>query len=186
MNEDRVQALWKDLLQEIVGDDPAPAEMTDTPKRIAKMYKEIFRGHHEEPPTITCFNDCRPAGLITDKGYFFSTCAHHALPFFGHYYFGYIPSELYLGASKIGRTVDHFASKLQTQERLVTEVLNHIEDAVWPQGSILLMTGRHLCKEMRGLQKWDSPFEVIEARGIFLENVNGCKDEFMARLRTRI
>ncbi len=72
---------------------------------------------------------------------------------FGFYYFGYIPDQSYIGASKIGRTVDHFAAKLQTAECLVREVLDHIEKGIHPLGSILLMNGRHLCKEMRVLRK---------------------------------
>jgi len=187
MNTVKIKKLWGQILEEI-GEDPSRSGLADTPERIAKMYIEIFRGYHEEAPTITSFNDNSPRGLITDKGYFFSMCEHHLLPFFGQYYFGYIPNPegRYLGASKIGRTVDHFSARLQTQERLVTDVLNHIEEGVKPLGAILLMSGRHLCKEMRGLKKWDSPFEVIEARGILLENKDGCKDEFIARLGSRI
>ncbi len=187
MDSKKIQRLWEEILRE-VGGTPPPPGVKDTPKRVAKMYEEIFRGHYQEPPIITCFNDGTPRGLITDKGYFFSMCEHHILPFFGQYYFGYIPDPKgeYLGASKIGRTVDFFSARLQTQERLVTDILDYIENAVKPLGIILLMSGRHLCKEMRGLKKWDSPFEVIEARGILLKNKDGCKDEFMARLGSRI
>lgn len=187
MNADKIEQLWRALLEEI-GEDPVREGLRETPERVARMYSEIFRGYYEHPPKITSFNDGSPRGLITDKGYFFSMCEHHMLPFFGQYYFGYIPNPkgVYLGASKIGRTVDFFSAKLQTQERLVKEILDHIETAVHPLGCILLMTGRHLCKEMRGLRKWDSPFEVIEARGILLANKDGCKDEFMARLGSRI
>ena len=185
--EDTIQQNVTRQLQ-YIGEDPNRQGLRDTPKRIEKMYKELFRGYSDPPPVITCFSDESPRGLITDKGYFFSMCEHHMVPFFGHYYFGYIPDPkgVYLGASKPGRTVDYFAARLQTQERLVKNVLDHIEAAVKPLGSILLMSGRHLCKEMRGLKKWDSPFEVIEARGILLENKGGCKDEFMARLASRI
>ena len=187
MNEAKIIEVWKGLLEEI-GDSPDRAGLIDTPQRVARAYREIFRGYYETPPIITCFDDECPRGLITDKGYFFSMCEHHVLPFFGHYYFGYIPAPegTYLGASKIGRVVDYFSARLQTQERLVRNILDYIEEAVQPLGSILLMSGRHLCKEMRGLRKWDSPFEVIEARGILLENKDGCKDEFMARLASRI
>jgi GTP cyclohydrolase I len=183
----KISNLFKQILLEI-GEDPERQGLKDTPLRIAKMYCELFRGYHDNPPVITIFNDETPQGLITDKGYFFSICEHHMVPFFGHYYFGYIPDSKYgyLGASKIGRTIDYFSARLQIQERLVKNILDYIEEAVHPLGCILLMTGRHLCKEMRGLKKWDCPFEVIEARGIFLENKDGCKDEFMARLRNRI
>jgi len=173
------------ILEEI-GEDPEREGLLETPKRVEKMYKEIFRGYYKDPPVITRFEDENPEGLITDSGYFFSTCEHHMVPFFGNYYFGYIPGNYYIGASKIGRTVDHFAAKLQTAEKLVREILDHIEYYIEPKGIILLMSGRHLCKEMRGLKKWNSPFEVIEARGILLENKDGCKDEFLSRLSSKL
>lgn len=188
MNHEKVEELWRQLLEEI-GEDPYRQGLRDTPHRIAQMYEELFRGYSQfKLPKITRFDDVKPRGLIMDSGYFFSMCEHHMMPFFGTYYYGYIPhpDKYYLGASKIGRTVDYFCARLQTQERLVTNILDHIEEAVEPLGSILLMSGRHLCKEMRGLRKWDSPFEVIEARGILLENKDGCKDEFIARLGSRI
>lgn len=185
MNVKKIEQLWREILIEI-GEDPDRKGLLETPPRIARMYQEIFRGYVDKPPVVTSFDDEKPRGLITDKGYFFSICEHHAIPFFGFYYFGYIPDEFYLGASKIGRTVDHFAAKLQTAEKLTRQVLDHIENAIHPLGMILLMSGRHLCKEMRGLKKWDSPFEVDEARGILLTNKDGCKDEFMARLGSRI
>jgi len=187
MDQQKIQYHIRELLLEI-GEDPDRPGLKDTPSRVAKMYAEVFRGYTDPAPVVTSFDDDKPRGLIMDKGYFFSMCAHHVLPFFGFYYWGYIPSPdgRYVGASKIGRTVDYFAARLQTQERLVTNILDYIESAVNPLGSILLMSGRHLCKEMRGLKKWDSPFEVIEARGILLENKDGCKDEFIARLGSRI
>ena len=185
MNQTNIENHIRSILTEI-GEDPTRQGLLDTPKRVAKMYTEVFRGYSEEPPKLTCFSDEAPRGLIMDSGYFFSMCEHHAIPFFGFYYYGYIPHKAYIGASKIGRTVDHFAAKLQTAECLVREILDHIENGIQPLGSILLMNGRHLCKEMRGLKKWNSPFEVIEARGILLENKDGCKDEFIARLSSRI
>ena len=185
MNQEKIEEIWKELLAEI-GEDPNRQGLLDTPRRIAKMYGEIFKGYDGNPPKMTAFTDAAPRGLITDKGYFFSMCEHHMMPFFGTYYYGYIPDKAYIGASKIGRAVDYFSARMQTQEKLVTDILDHIDEAIQPAGSILLMSGRHLCKEMRGLKKWNSPFEVIEARGILLSNSNGCKDEFMSRLHNRI
>jgi len=169
-----------------IGDDPKREGLINTPARFVKMYEEIFRGYRGLPPKITCFERKRPGALILDKGYFYSMCEHHMIPFFGDYYFGYIPDKLEIGASKIGRTIDYFAAKLQTAENLAYEVLERIEQETHPLGSILLMSGRHFCKEMRGLKKHNSPFEAIEARGILLKNQNGCKDEFLMRIGMRI
>jgi GTP cyclohydrolase I len=170
----------------IIGEDVKRPGLLDTPKRFAKMYEEIFRGYWDDPPDITWFKRDRPGSLILDKGYFYSMCEHHMIPFFGNYYFGYIPNKGEIGASKIGRTVDHYCARLQTAENLCFQILQRIQEIIEPSGSILLMTGRHFCKEMRGLKKHDSPFEVIEARGILLRNEEGCKDEFLSRIGARI
>ena len=113
-------------------------------------------------------------------------CEHHGIPFLGDYYYGYIPDKTIIGASKIGRVVDYFSARMQIAERLCADVVGYIEEKLHPLGSILIMNGRHLCKEMRGLKKHNSPFEVIEARGILLSNKDGCKDEFMSRIIRRI
>jgi GTP cyclohydrolase I len=169
-----------------IGDNPAREGLLNTPGRFVRMYEEIFRGYKGLPPKVTWFKRDRPGGLILDKGYFHSMCEHHMIPFFGDYYFGYIPNKREIGASKIGRTIDYYAAKLQTAENLTYEVLERIEQEIRPLGSILLMSGRHFCKEMRGLKKHNSPFEVIEARGILLKNSDGCKDEFLMRIGMRI
>jgi GTP cyclohydrolase I len=185
MDIEKIEQLWEILLAEI-GDDPYREGLVDTPKRVAKMYSEVFAAYRVAPPPVTVFKNKRPGGLIIDKGYFFSYCEHHVVPFFGSFHFGYIADELIVGASKIARVVDHFSAKLQIAEDLCAEVVDFLEEALQPKGSILLMSGRHLCKEMRGVKKYDSPFEVIEARGILLANKDGCKDEFMARIGSRI
>jgi GTP cyclohydrolase I len=170
----------------LIGENPSREGLVDTPRRVIKMWKEIFRGYRGRPPRITYFTRKYPGSLIIDKGYYFSTCEHHMVSFFGNYYFGYIPDKLEMGASKIGRTVDYYAARLQTAENLCYQVIDRIEKVIKPQGSILIMSGRHLCKEMRGLKKYDSPFEAIEARGLLLKNHNGCKDEFLARIGARM
>ena len=173
---------------EYIGENPNREGLKETPKRVIKSWSEIYRGYNEEPPSLTVFKEDKPSGLIIDKGYFFSTCEHHLLPFFGEYWFGYIPKEegVYLGASKIGRLIDHYSARAQVQERICKQVVSHIEEAIDPEGCILLMSARHLCKEMRGNKKYNSPYEHIEARGIFLSNEKGCKDEFIARIGSRI
>lgn len=170
---------------EFIGDNPNREGLIKTPKRVAKMYKEVFGGYKNKPPKITCHTRETPGSLITDVGYFYSYCEHHMVPFFGQYYFGYIPDKKEIGASKIGRTIDHYAAKLQVQERLAYESIERICSVAKPLGAILILEGRHLCKEMRGVKKFNSPFGVIEARGILLTNKDGCKDEFLSRIGRR-
>jgi len=88
-----------------------------------------------------------------------------------------------LGASKIARTVDYFSARLQIAERLVSDIINHLDKKVESKGMILVMKARHLCKEMRGVKKFNSPFEATAVTGYFAENKDGCKDEFIMRIR---
>ena len=171
----------------LIGDDPNRPGLIDTPKRVAKMYEENFRGYDiKQKPSLTVFENhrdgIRSTGILKDHGYFFSCCEHHNLPFFGHYWFGYIPDKLVMGASKIARIIDFYAAKLQIAERLCYDVIEEIEEQVKPKGSILIMSARHLCKEMRGVKKNCAPYEVDEARGVLLTNKDGCKDEFLSRI----
>ncbi|MBU0777724.1 GTP cyclohydrolase I FolE [Patescibacteria group bacterium] len=170
-----------------IGEDPNRNGLKGTPNRITKMFQEVFRGYDEaQKPEITVFENhedgIRSTGILRDSGYFFSFCEHHMLPFFGTYQFGYIPDELVVGASKIARTVDYYAARLQIAERLCYDVIEEIEKQVHPKGSILIMSARHLCKEMRGVKKFNSPYEVDEVRGYFDKNKDGCKDEFLSRI----
>ena len=169
-----------------VGDDPDREGLRKTPDRMIRMWKEIFKGYNSDAlPEVTVFEnggDVKYTGMVIDHGYFFSICEHHMVPFFGHYYFGYIPDKWLVGASKIGRVIDYFSARLQVQERLCEQVADFFEEKLKPKGLIVLMRGRHLCKEMRGLRKYNSPFETIAVRGLFEKNVDGCKDEFMSRV----
>jgi len=171
----------------LIGDNPDREGLVDTPKRIANMCNYIFRGYDEsKKPEITTISNNSDGvninSLLIDRGYFFSLCEHHIVPFFGEYAYGYIPDKKVLGVSKIGRTVDYYSARLQVAERLCAQVVNALEEACEPEGSILVMKGRHLCKEMRGVKKYNSPFEVIDARGSILRNDSGSKDEFIARI----
>lgn len=189
MNLHTIAELWRNILIEI-GEDPNRVGLQDTPMRIAKMYQEIFRGYDDaNKPKLTVFPNGTDGvhynSMIIDHGYYYSQCEHHGVSFFGKYHFAYIPSELLIGASKIARLVDFHSAKLQIAERLCIDVINDLEEALKPKGTILIMSGRHLCKEMRGVKKYDSEFEVIEARGYFLENKDGCKDEFLSRIANK-
>jgi GTP cyclohydrolase I len=174
---------------QIIGENPNRPGLKDTPARVAKMWKEIFRGYNKaQAPKITVFANDGSDGfkydtMLKDEGYFFSHCEHHAVPFFGQYYFAYIPDKFLVGASKIGRAVDYFSAKLQIAERLVIDIVSFLDSKVQSKGMILTMTARHLCKEMRGVKKFNSPFEATAVTGYFAENKDGCKDEFIARIR---
>lgn len=152
-----------DLL-EYIGENPDREGLKDTPDRILRMCKEIFRGYDpSQKPTITTFDNGTDGivydDMVIDKGRFYSLCEHHCRTFFGEYYFAYIPHPKgkILGLSKIGRAVDYCSAKLQIQERLARDIVNVLLEALGdeypPQGIALVLKGRHMCKESRGARK---------------------------------
>lgn len=170
-----------------IGENPDREGLKDTPKRIFKMWKEIYRGYNkEQKPNITVFDNNNDGieydQMITDRGYFFSQCEHHGVPFFGDYYFAYIPDRKVVGLSKIARLVDYFSAKLQVQERLTIEIVNELEKVLQPKGIALVMKGRHLCKEMRGVKKHNAEMTTSEMRGVFKRDEKA-RAEFLSLIK---
>ena len=182
----KIEEIVKDTLV-CIGEDPKRTGLVDTPKRVAKMFGQIFMGYNpENKPRIQTFPNGEDGvtydQLLLDSGYYFSHCEHHMVPFFGDYYFGYIPNKTILGLSKVARIVDFHSARLQIAERLCHNIVDDLWNACEPLGMILVLQGRHLCKEMRGVRKYNSPCESHAAKGILLHNSSGCKDEFMSRI----
>lgn len=147
-----------------IGDDPDREGLLETPTRVANMFTEIYKGYTDDPPGVTVFRNghdgIRYNEMILDEGSFYSMCEHHMMPFFGNYWFAYIPSQAgsILGLSKVARVVDYFSAKLQVQERLTNEIVNYLWNKLAkkgpsPVGMALVMKGEHLCKTMRGAKK---------------------------------
>ena len=147
-----------------IGDNPEREGLQGTPERIMRMWKEIFRGYNEtQAPKITTFTNGTDGisctGVVADSGTYYSMCEHHMMPFFGKYWFAYIPNPKgkILGISKIGRVVDYCAARLQVQKRLAQDVVTMIVNALGeehpPLAVGVIMEGEHLCKTMRGVKK---------------------------------
>jgi len=173
-----------------IGEDPNRAGLIDTPKRISKMWKEVFSGYDENNrPKITLFDNGADGveykQMVIDTGYFFSHCEHHGVPFFGTYYFAYIPGKKVMGLSKVSRVVDYHSSKLQIQERLVKDIVDHIENDINPKGIALVINARHLCKEMRGVKKINSSMTTSELRGAFYDD-SRTRQEFLGFVNSRL
>lgn len=164
---------------ENIGENPEREGLKETPKRIARMFKEIFRGYDEsQKPKITTFkNDgdgLNDDEIICDEGIFYSMCEHHMMPFFGNYHFAYIPHPKgkILGISKVARVVDYCSARLQIQERLASDIGKMIEDALTedckypPLGVFVMLEGEHLCKSMRGVKK-QGKMKSIYSSGVF-------------------
>lgn len=149
---------------EYIGEDPTREGLVGTPDRIIRMWGEIFRGYDKgQKPKITTFDNGKDGitydNMVVDEGDFYSMCEHHMMPFFGKYWFAYIPNPKgrILGISKIGRVVDYCAARMQIQERLVHNIVDMLAKALGdenpPLGMALVMRGEHLCKTMRGVKK---------------------------------
>ena len=174
MSEEKEQEIYTAIrtLITAIGEDPNREGLIDTPERIVRMWKEIFRGYDEkQKPKITTFsNDDRITDIVFDSGDYYSMCEHHILPFFGRYYFAYIPKAKgrILGLSKIARVVGYCAARLQLQERLAKDVIDMLSQALNgnAEGFAILMRGKHLCKTMRGVKN-DGYMTASYFTGIF-------------------
>lgn len=155
-----------------IGEDPEREGLKETPGRIIRMWKEIFRGYDEsQRPKITTFsNDMHSTDIVFDSGDYYSMCEHHMLPFFGKYYFAYIPQEdgRILGISKVARVVGYCAARLQLQERLARDIIEMLTNALdgKVQGMAIVMKGKHLCKTMRGVRN-EGMMTVAHLSGVF-------------------
>lgn len=163
------------LLLRYIGEDPDREGLKGTPDRIIRMWREIFRGYNPvEKPKITTFeNEDKLTDLVFDCGDFYSMCEHHILPFFGRYYFAYIPAPegRILGISKVARIVGYCAAKLQLQERLARDIIAMLSDALENRalGFAIVMKGSHLCKSMRGVKN-AGKMSVAHFTGVFKLN----------------
>lgn len=178
---------------EYIGEDPNRPGLIDTPKRVVKSWNEIFSGYSKDNiPKLTAFNNGQDEliydEMICDEGDFYSMCEHHILPIInGKYYFAYIPHKkgMILGLSKVARVVDYFSKRLQVQERLTEQIVNHIWSSLCdknickypPLAMGLVLEGEHLCKTMRGVKKKGKMRTTI-LRGTFKTD-SAARQEFM-------
>ena len=156
-NAEDVKSAIRTVLR-YIGENPDREGLSGTPDRIVRMFREIFRGYNpEEVPKITTFeNEDHTSELVFDTGEYYSMCEHHILPFFGKYYFAYVPAPdgRILGISKIARVVGYCAARLQLQERLAMQIIEMLNEALNSNclGMAIVMKGQHLCKTMRGVK----------------------------------
>lgn len=173
-NAEDIKSAIKTIL-EYIGENPEREGLLDTPDRIVRMWREIFRGYDAaQRPKITTFaNDMHSTDIVFDTGEYYSMCEHHMMPFFGKYYFAYIPKTdgRILGISKIARVVQYCAARLQLQERLARDIVTMLSEALNNEvkGMAIVMRGTHLCKTMRGV-KSNGQMSVAHLSGVFQEN----------------
>ena len=152
-----------------IGEDPNREGLIETPKRIGKMYQEIFSGINKDPRDHIklFFAENHQEMVIARDIPFYSMCEHHMLPFFGHAHVAYIPNKKITGISKLARIVDTYAKRLQLQERLTTQVAEFMMTEFEPQGVMVVIAAEHLCMSMRGVQKAGTQILTSAVRGVF-------------------
>ena len=156
----------------------------ETPDRIARMYEEIYGGMEEDASEHLKkrFHVDNDAMVLEKDITFYSTCEHHLLPFYGKAHIAYIPNGEVVGLSKLARTVEVFARRLQLQEQLTGQIADALEKELNPKGVMVMIEAEHMCMTMRGIKKLGSQTVTIVKRGIF-ENNQELEDTFFRMLR---
>ena len=174
-----VRAMLIDL-----GMDLSDPNLRETDVRVAKMYQEMFHGLLEgSEPDVKCFpNEEGYSAMVMEKDIpFYSMCAHHLVPFYGHAHVAYIPRDRIIGLSKMARIVEFYAKRPQLQERLTEQVVTFLQEKLNPLGAMVVVEARHLCVEMRGVKKPGALTTTSAIRGIFHQRP--VREEFLDLLR---
>jgi GTP cyclohydrolase I len=171
MDEAKIEEAVR-LFLEAIGEDITREGLSDTPKRISKMCRELFGGIGKDASdhlNVTFHSESNKMILEKDIT-FYSICEHHLVPFFGKAHIAYIPGEKVVGLSKLARTVETFARKPQIQEHLTAEIADAIMEFLKPKGVMVMMEAEHLCMSMRGVNKPGAKTVTFICRGEFEED----------------
>ena len=153
-----------------VGEDPDREGLLDTPKRVRKAYEFIYGGYKEDPNEIlrsALFTSSNDEMVLIKDIEFYSTCEHHLLPIIGRVHVAYIPDGKVVGLSKIPRVVNVFSRRMQIQEQLTEQIADAIMETINPKGVAVVVQARHMCMEMRGVEKINSTTTSSALRGLF-------------------
>jgi len=170
-----------------VGEDPSREGLVRSPLRIARAMQFLTHGYQLDPREMigsAIFEAEHNEMVIIKDIEIYSMCEHHMLPFFGQAHIAYLPKKKIVGLSKIARVVDAFARRLQVQERLTTQIVNCIQDALDPHGVAVVIECRHLCMMMRGVQKQNSITTTSAFTGDF-ENA-ATRNEFISLIGAKL
>ena len=186
INKETIEQLTKALLENI-GENPEREGLIKTPTRVAKAWEFFSRGYNQNIDDIingAIFNEDAKDMVIVRDIEFFSLCEHHLLPFFGKAHVGYIPNGKVIGLSKIPRIIDMFSRRLQVQERLTHQIADVIKAVLEPKGVAMVMEGRHMCMQMRGVEKQNSLASTSAMSGQFKKSAE-TRSEFLSIINRR-
>jgi len=179
-----------DLVRKVIallGEDPCREGLRKTPERFEKAMKFLTSGYHQNLDNVlngATFSVHYDEMVVVKDIEFFSLCEHHLLPFFGKAHVAYLPSKRVLGLSKIARLVNMYARRLQIQERMTSQIAEAISEKISPEGVGVIIEARHLCMQMRGVEKQHGQAVTSAMLGSFRHNKQ-TRDEFLSLVRSK-
>ena len=176
---------YEEILK-LIGEDPQREGLLKTPMRVAKAMQTLTKGYEEDAHEIlrqALFKEDYSQMVIVKDIDFFSLCEHHMLPFYGKAHVAYIPNGYITGLSKIARVVDIYSHRLQVQERMTLQIKEAIEQTLHPLGVMLVIEARHMCMQMRGVEKQNSITTTSDFSGAF--NQAKTRQEFMNLIHSK-
>lgn len=181
---DDLASHYKSIL-ELLGEDPSREGLLKTPMRVAKAMQILTRGYTQDAHKVlldALFEEKYNQMVIVKDIDFFSLCEHHMLPFYGKVHVAYIPSGYITGLSKIARVVDIFSHRLQVQERMTLQIKDCIQETLKPLGVMVVVEAKHMCMQMRGVEKQNAITTTSDFSGAF--NQAKTREEFMNLLHS--
>ena len=176
---------YREILR-LLGEDPEREGLLKTPERVAKAMSFITKGYTEDPVAIirsAIFREEYKQMVLVKDIELYSICEHHMLPFYGKAHVAYIPNGYITGLSKIARVVDIFSHRLQVQERMTLQIKECMQETLNPLGVMVVVEAKHMCMQMRGVEKQNSVTTTSDFTGAF--NQAKTREEFMNLIRQR-
>ena len=183
-NKEKFEQSVRNML-EIVGEDPDREGLLKTPERVYKAFGFLTKGYSQDPREVlneALFTSSNDEMVLIRDIEFYSMCEHHLLPIIGRAHVAYIPDGKVVGLSKIPRMVEVFARRLQIQEQMTEQIADAITDVINPKGVGVVIQARHMCMEMRGVEKVNSMTTTSALRGMFREQKT--RSEFLNFINT--
>ncbi|HET7578560.1 MAG TPA: GTP cyclohydrolase I FolE [Bacillales bacterium] len=169
VNHEKIEEAIR-MIIEAIGEDPDREGLLETPKRVARMYEEVFEGLEQDPKEYfaTIFGEDHEELVLVKDIPFYSMCEHHLIPFYGVAHVGYIPrGGKVTGLSKLARAVEAVARRPQLQERITSTIADSMVETLEPHGVIVVVEAEHMCMTMRGVKKPGSKTVTSAVRGVF-------------------
>jgi GTP cyclohydrolase IA len=185
VNKEQIEQAVRQIL-EAIGEDPNREGLLDTPKRVAKMYEEVFSGLNEDPNEHfkTIFGEEHEELVLVKDINFHSMCEHHLVPFYGKVHVAYIPKGgRVTGLSKLARAVEAVSKRPQLQERITSTVADSIVETLSPHGVMVIVEAEHMCMTMRGVRKPGAMTVTSAVRGVF-EHDQAARAEVLSLIKS--